>query len=232
MDKHAAVYARISPRLRDTAAQEADLRRWAKDQAGPVKWYRDRSDGATLDRPGLERLVQDVRAGKVASVVVWRLDRLGRTARGLAALMGDLAAHKVKLVSVGDDLELAGPALRPMARVLEGVADYEAEERSERVMAGQKVARAEGRKWGGSRPGRRLKVTPQQEATILKQKAAGAKIAAIARETGLSRPTVYAILRTANPPAPKAAPKAKAAAKTKPKAKPGAKASRAKAGRS
>ena len=91
-----------------------------------------------------------------------------------------------------------------MTTVLASVAAYETEVRSERVVAGQQAARAAGRTWGGSKPGRRLKVTREQEAAIRHQKAAGTPVAAIARGTGLSRPTVYSVLKAGDPPAAKA----------------------------
>ena len=149
-----------------------------------------------MERPAFGRLLADIHSGKVASVVVWRLDRLGRTARGLTALFEDLAARKVNLVSLKDGLDLKTAAGRLMANVLASVAAYETEVRSERVVAGQQAARAAGRTWGGSKLGRRLKVTAEQEATIRQQKSAGVGVTAIAREVGLSRPTVYSVLGT------------------------------------
>src|SRR5689334_1959005 len=86
MSKHVAVYARVSSRLHDTASQESDLRRWAKGRPEKVRWYRDKLADPTMERPGFSRLLADIRAGKVSDVVVWRLDRLGRTAKGLTAL--------------------------------------------------------------------------------------------------------------------------------------------------
>lgn len=74
-------------------------------------------------------------------------------------------------------------------------AAYETEVRAERVLAGQAAARAAGKKWGGSQKGRLLTVTPEQVAAVQRMHAEGAKIAAIARATGLSRPTVYRLLR-------------------------------------
>jgi DNA invertase Pin-like site-specific DNA recombinase len=194
--KLVAIYARVSSRTQDTASQEPELKRWAEAHQGPVKWYRDKFTGTTMERPAFGRLLADVHAGKVASIVVWRLDRLGRTARGLTALFEDLVARKVNLVSLKDGLDLKTAAGRLMANVLASVAAYETEVRSERVVAGQQAARAAGRTWGGSPPGRRLKVTPEQEASIRRQKEEGVKVAAIARGTGLSRPTVYSVLRT------------------------------------
>jgi DNA invertase Pin-like site-specific DNA recombinase len=76
------------------------------------------------------------------------------------------------------------------------VAEYETEIRAERVAAGQAVARRKGKKWGGSKKGWRWKVTDDQLAAIHEMRAAGRKIAAIARVTGLSRPTIYRALES------------------------------------
>lgn len=193
--RQTAIYARVSSRRQDTKSQEPDLRRWIDAYAeGPVKWYRDKATGRTMDRPGWKRLEAAIDAGKVSTVVVWRLDRLGRTASGLTALFEKLAARKVNLVSVRDGVDLQTAAGRLIANVLASVAAYENEVRSERIVAGQKVARANGKTWGGSQKGRRLRVTAEQLATIRRMHAEGASKAAIARATGLSRPTVYAAL--------------------------------------
>ena len=90
--KHTAIYVRVSGKLQDTASQEPDLKRWVEGHDGECVWYRDKFTGKTMDRPGFNRLVADIEAGKVARVVVWRLDRLGRTAKGLTALFEDLLA--------------------------------------------------------------------------------------------------------------------------------------------
>ncbi len=127
---------------------------------------------------------------------MWRLDRLGRTASGLTALFDDLQQRKVNLVSLKDGLDLCTPAGRLMANVLASVAQYETEVRAERVRAGQAVARANGKTWGGSKPGKRKKVTATQEKMIRQMKDQGEAITAIARAVGLSRPTVYDVLAT------------------------------------
>lgn len=189
-----AVYMRVSSKAQDMKAQEPDLKRWAAAQDEPVVWYRDRFTGKTMDRPGWNRLVEDLGGGKVSAVVCWRLDRLGRTAKGLTALFAELGERKVNLVSLKDGIDLGTPAGRMMANVLASVAQYETEVRAERVMAGQAAARAAGKTWGGSEKGRRVKVTDEQVATVERMKAEGAKVTAIARATGLSRQTVYQYL--------------------------------------
>jgi len=196
--RHIAIYARVSTRRQDTKSQEPDLLRWSAAYADgqTVTWYRDKATGRTMDRPGWKRLESAIDAGQVSTVVVWRLDRLGRTASGLTALFEKLALRKVGLVSIKDGLDLSTPAGRLMANMLASVACYENEVRAERIVAGQAAARAEGKRWGGSAKGRRVKVTPEQTTSVHRLRAEGAKVAAIARATGLSRPTVYSVLGT------------------------------------
>jgi len=194
MTKHTAIYLRVSSKQQDHASQLPDLERWIAAQAGSVVWYKDKFTGKTMDRPGMDRLMDDLRAGKVERIVVWRLDRLGRTTRGLCQLFDELAERKVDLVSLKDGFSLASPAGRLHARILASVAEYETEVRAERVAAGQAVARRKGKKWGGSKKGWRWKVTDDQVIAIREMWAAGKKIAHMARVTGLSRPTIYRVL--------------------------------------
>jgi DNA invertase Pin-like site-specific DNA recombinase len=176
-------------------SQEPDLKRWVDAYAnGGTKWYSDKLTGTTMDRPGWNRLQRDINAGKVSTVAVWRLDRLGRTASGLTALFEDLQRRKINLVSIKDGIDLGTASGRLMANVLASVAAYENEVRSERIRAGQQVARAAGKRWGGSKRGRRLSVTDEQIACIVRLKREGTAVTAIARATGLSRPTVYDVL--------------------------------------
>ena len=95
--------------------------------------------------------MEHLRAGKLERIVVWRLDRLGRTTRGLCQLFDELRERKVDLVSLKDGFSLDSPAGRLHARILACVAEYETELRAERVAAGQAVARRKGKKWGGAR---------------------------------------------------------------------------------
>jgi DNA invertase Pin-like site-specific DNA recombinase len=192
--KRIALYLRVSSKAQDTASQEPDLKRYAAGQDEPCDWYRDTFTGKSMDRKGWNRLMADVQAGTVGKVICWRLDRLGRTAKGLTALFEELIQRKVNLVSLRDGIDLNTAAGRLMAHVLASVAQYETEVRAERVLAGQAVARARGKRWGGSKPGRRLKVTDEQVRAIGRMAGEGAKVAAIARATGLTRPTIYAYL--------------------------------------
>jgi len=199
MSRHIAVYVRVSSRQQDTRSQEPDLKRWLEAYAdAPVQWYRDKFTGKTMDRPGWKRLEADMIAGKVSKIVVWRLDRLGRTAAGLTALFEDLQRRNIGFEALRDKVDLSTAAGRLMANVLASVAAYKNEVRSERIRAGQAVARANGQRWGGSEKGRRIKVTSEQSQAIHRLKDEGEKVACIARATGLSRPTIYSVLNAAS----------------------------------
>lgn len=194
MSKAVAIYMRVSTKSQDQRSQEPDLKKWAAGCDDEVVWYRDTASGTTMERPGMDRLLADVRAGKVGTVVVWRLDRLGRTAKGLTALFDELRERGVGLVSLKDGLDLSTAAGRLMANVLASVAAYETEVRAERVAAGQSAAKAKGKRWGGSQKGRRLTVTDEQVDVVRRMSGENAGVSAMARATGLSRPTIYRLL--------------------------------------
>jgi DNA invertase Pin-like site-specific DNA recombinase len=99
--------------------------------------------------------------------------------------------------SLRDKIDLETAAGRLMACVLASVAAYENEVRSERIRAGQAVAKASGKTWGGSAMGRRCKVTNEQLAVIRQLHSEKMPIAGIARAVGLSRPTVYSAISAA-----------------------------------
>ena len=194
MSKHHAIYMRVSTKRQDTASQEPELKSWAQSHEGDTCWYHDSYTGTSMDRPGFRQLIRDMETGQVDTLVVWWLDRLGRTAKGLTSLFDDLIRWKVNLISLKDGLDLVTPSGRLMATILAGVAAYETEVRAERILAGQTAARMRGVHWGGSVRGRRIKVTVEQTVSIRRLRSEGQEIAAIARGTGLSRPTIYRIL--------------------------------------
>ena len=197
MGKHIAIYVRVSSRVQDIKSQLPDLQRWAESQELPVTYYEDACSGKTMDRPGWQRLQAAVARGSVATVCCWRLDRLGRTARGLTALFAELAERKVNLVSLKDGVDLSTAAGRMLANVLASVAQFETELRGERVRAGIDAAHAAGKRWGGSKPGVPKKVTQDKYDAIMKLKSDGTPISRIARCLELSRSTIYAVLQTA-----------------------------------
>jgi DNA invertase Pin-like site-specific DNA recombinase len=194
MSKKTAIYIRVSTKDQSHASQLPDLERWTEAHGVEVEWFKDAFTGRTMNRPAMDRLMDQLRTSKIDRIVVWRLDRLGRTTKGLCQLFDELILNNVDLVSLKDGFSLSSPAGRLHARILASVAEYETEIRAERVVAGQEVARRKGKTWGGSKKGWRWKVTDDQIDAIKEMKAAGKTIAHIARVTQLSRPTIYKIL--------------------------------------
>ncbi|MBX9679035.1 MAG: recombinase family protein [Gemmataceae bacterium] len=195
MKKLNAIYSRVSSRDQSHQSQRPDLERWEAASEESCVWFLDTFTGKCMDRPGMAGLLQKVRDGEIQRIVVWRLDRLGRTTKGLCQLFDELADRKVDLVSLKDGFSLSSPAGRLHARILASVAEYETEVRAERVAAGQAVAKAKGKRWGGSKKGWHWKVTPEIVSVVRDLHAGGKKVAQIARVTHLSRPTIYQILR-------------------------------------
>ncbi|WP_339731031.1 recombinase family protein [uncultured Gimesia sp.] len=194
MPKHISIYVRVSSKTQDHRSQLPDLERWAESQDERIKWYKDKASGKTMNRPSWNELESNIRSGKVSQVVVWRLDRLGRTASGLTSLFDELQIRKINLVSIKDGLDLSTAAGRLMANVLASVAQYDNEVRSERQAAGIAKAKAQGKKWGGSMKGTRTKVTDDKIEIIRHMKEKGKPITAISKAVGLSRPTIYGVL--------------------------------------
>lgn len=189
-----AIYLRVSSNQQTTRSQEGDLTKWATGQED-VAWYRDKQTGKNMERPGFNKLLADIRAGKITQVVIWRLDRLGRTAKGLLTFIEDeLIARNVGFISLKDSIDLSTPAGRLLVVVLSGVAQFETEVRSERQRAGIQAAREQGKRWGGRPIGTRITITEEKEELVKKMATDKEPVAKIARITGLTRQSVYKIL--------------------------------------
>jgi DNA invertase Pin-like site-specific DNA recombinase len=193
-----AIYTRVSSSTQDTRSQDADLEAYGTQlatQGEEVAFYRDSATGTDFNRPGWLSLEADIHAGKVNRLVVWRLDRLGRTAGQVIRLLDDLEARGVQFISLRDGFDPSTPAGRLQRNILAAVAQFETEVRSERQRAGIAAARAAGKRWGGRRPGTRITLTLEKEAAIKQLKEKGYGVTMIATALGLSRKSVYRALR-------------------------------------
>ena len=194
-DARTAIYLRVSSRTQNTESQEADLKRWQAANAPDAAWYHDTFTGRTTDRPGWSKVEADIAVGRIKTVAIWRLDRLGRDVAGVSAILKDFRRRKINLVSLKDGLDLSTPAGTLMANVLASMAQFETEIRAERVAAGIAAAKARGVKWKGAKKGRLWKSTADKADAVRTLKAAGKSISAIAKSQGLSRPTIYRLLK-------------------------------------
>jgi len=150
----AAIYARIStsngqqsPEMQLRELREYCLRReW--EVAGE---YVDQASGAKDKRPELTRLLADVHQRKCDAVLVWKLDRWGRSLRHLVNSLAELEARGVAFVSLRDNLDLGTPGGRLMFQVIGAMAEFERSLIQERVKAGLRNARAKGKRLGRPR---------------------------------------------------------------------------------
>lgn len=194
--KVTAIYLRVSNvNGQKFDSQMDDLKRWVDlHKPEKIKTYEDKFTGTTMERPGMQKLMDDLHKGDINTIVCWCLDRLGRTAAGLTKLFEDLQQYKCNLISLKDNLDLSTPSGRLNANIIASVAAYETEVRAERVKAGQTAAKARGKKWGGSKKGVRKGKTTKKIDAVLKLADQGMSKIKIAKAIHISTPTVYSIL--------------------------------------
>ncbi|MFC4523255.1 MULTISPECIES: recombinase family protein [Burkholderiaceae] len=173
-------YARVS-----TFEQTLDLQLHALKEAGATSTYEDKASGKTADRPELAHCLKALR--KDDTLVVWRLDRLGRNLQDLIRIVNDLEKRGVKLKSLKEAVDTGGPAGKLVFHLFAALAEFERELIRERTMAGLESARARGRK--GGRP--QLLTANQQRAALAMMKNREMSVAEIGRHFGVSRSTLY-----------------------------------------
>lgn len=170
--------------------QSTDLQRDALVAAGvdPARLYQDRASGARDDRPGLAACLQALRPGD--TLVVWKLDRLGRSLAHLVATLQDLGARGVGLrvlAGEGAALDTTTAAGRLVFGVFAALAEFEREMIRERTRAGLAAARARGRKGGRRFALTRAQVRLAQAAMANRD----TSVAELCRELGVKPVTLY-----------------------------------------
>ena len=179
-------YVRVS-----TVSQTLDQQKQALAAAGVTKTFSDTMSGARDDRPGLAALMEYVRDGD--TVVVWKLDRLGRNMLHILQTVKELTERGVTLVSTTDGIDSSTPAGRMMIGVLGSLSEYERELIRERTALKRASSRANGTKFGRPR-----KVDDTEHiATATRMKADGHTGKDIAKYLGVSRATLYRYLGAA-----------------------------------
>ena len=180
--------ARIGYMRVSTVTQTLEQQQQALEVAGVSKTFSDTMSGARDDRPGLAELLAYVREGD--TVVVWKLDRLGRNMLHILETVKALTERGVSLVSVTDGIDSSTAAGRMMIGVLGSLAEYERELVKERTALKRASSRATGTKFG--RP--RKVIDSEHIATAKRMKADGHTGRDIAKYLGVSRATLYRYL--------------------------------------
>lgn len=176
-------YTRVS-----TVAQTLHQQHGALKAAGVSKIFSDTMSGARDDRPGLAALMDQLRPGD--TVVVWKLDRLGRNTLHILETVKVLTDCGVTLISTTDGIDSSTAAGRMMIGVLGSLAEYERELTKERTALKRQTSRANGTKFG--RP--RRVIDAGHIATARRMKDDGHTGRDIAKYLGVSRATLYRYL--------------------------------------
>ncbi len=138
-------YARVS-----TADQHLRMQEAALKKAGCKKIYYDTASGAKADRPGLEKALEQLREGD--SLIVWKLDRLGRSLRHLIDIIQRLKDLGIGFQSIGENIDTTTTGGKLVFHIFSALAEFERDLIRDRTNAGLQAARARGRK--GGRPAR------------------------------------------------------------------------------
>ena len=172
-------YARVS-----TTDQNLDLQIDALTKAGCEKIFDEKISGGRAERPGLAQAMELLR--KDDTLVVWKLDRLGRSVKNLVDLVADLQKQGIHFKSLTDSIDTGTPSGRFFFHVMASLAEMERELTAERTRAGLEVARQLGRKGG-----RKRQMTDSKIESAKKLLANGIPPRDVAANLGVSVPTLY-----------------------------------------
>ena len=157
IEKVAAIYAIVSTREQVLGYSLDEQKRRCREYLKTlgVRYYKIYVDnghsGKTLDRPAMQRLIDDIIAGKVSHVVIWKLDRLSRSLTDSLLLVEELNKADIAVVSVTEDIDTTTTIGKIVISVLSGFSQIELEKISERVKMGLEARIREG-KWHGGAP--------------------------------------------------------------------------------
>ena len=176
-------YARVSTRDQQLALQVDALR-----QAGCTQIYEEVISGAKAERPVLQALLTQVRAGDV--LMIWKLDRLGRSLRHLIEVVTTLAQREVGFKSLHEHLDTTTSTGKLVFHLFGALAEFERDLIRERQREGIALAKQK-----GVYRGRRRALSVEQADELRRRAAAGEKKASLSRAFGISRETLYQYLR-------------------------------------
>ena len=173
-------YARVS-----TDDQNLDLQKDALKKAGCERIFEDLQSGAKAKRPGLASALEFARPGD--TIVIWRLDRLGRSLKNLIELVSQLETSGVGLKSLQESLDTSSSSGKLIFHIFGALAEFERNLIRERTQAGLEAARARGRM--GGRP--KALDASDREIAVKLYKEKNLTVSRICKTMGISKPTLY-----------------------------------------
>ena len=193
--KRVAVYARVSTLDQTTANQIFDLRQMAAQRGFEiVEEYVDHGvSGTRARRPGLDKMMADARRGRFDIVLVWAADRLARSVKHFVETLSELDHLGIAFISFREQIDTAGPLGRAVMIIVSAIAELERSLIVERVRAGMRRARMEGRRIG------RAPLDVDRTA-LLRDRARGVSLTELAKMYRISRASVCRVLRSEKTP--------------------------------
>ena len=186
--KRAALYMRVSSLDQHPETQLYDLRQMAAQRGYEiVQEYTDRISGAKARRPGLDDLMRDARRGRFDVILVWASDRIARSVKHFLEVLDELSRLNIEFVSFREQIDTGGPLGRAIVVIIGAIAELERNLIIERVRAGMRRARLEGRHIG------RRPLELDREA-ILRDRQRGHSLGKIAKAHNISRATVHRVI--------------------------------------
>ena len=190
--KRCAIYTRVSTGDQHTETQMLDLRTMAAQRGlDIVATYTDTISGAKARRPGLDLMMREARRGRFDVVLVWAFDRLARSVRHFLQTVDELSRLNIEFVSFREQIDTGGPLGRAVVTIVAAVAELERSLIIERVRAGLRRARLEGRHIG------RMPLDLDREA-IFRDRQRGQSLRQLADTYRVSRATIHRVLRHAS----------------------------------
>jgi DNA invertase Pin-like site-specific DNA recombinase len=187
--KRAALYLRVSTLDQHPETQLYDLRELAKQRGFQiVQEYTDRISGAKARRPGLDQMLKDARARQFDVVLVWAGDRIARSVRHFLEVLDELNHLGIEFVSFRENIDTGGPLGRAIIVIIGTIAELERNLIIERVRAGMRRAKLEGRRIG------RAPLDVDRQA-VLRDRGRGMSLTDIAQAHRTSRASVSRIIK-------------------------------------
>ena len=191
--KRAALYMRVSTVDQHPETQMYDLRQMASQRGYEiVQEYTDMISGAKARRPGLDQLMKDARRGRFDVVLVWASDRIARSVKHFLDVLDELNRLHIEFISFREQIDTGGPLGRAIVVIIGAIAELERNLIVERVRAGMRRAKLEGRHIGR----KKLEIDPT---AIFRDHQSGQSLSEIAKSHRVSRSTVCRALRVHAP---------------------------------
>src|ERR1017187_1846028 len=190
--KRAVLYTRASSVDQHPETQLCDLRPLAAARGYEIVGeYTDTISGSKAKRPGLDQLMADARRGRFDVVLVWAFDRVARSGKPFLESLDDLNRLNVEFVSFRENIDTGGPLGRAMVVIVGAIAELERSLIVERVKAGVRRAKLEGRQVGRAR----LDVNREQ---VVIDRRSGMSLTQVAKRHNISRASVCRLMKEAD----------------------------------